>query len=414
MSILTDGKQNLPKQVELEKTVEKLLSCLPPNINVDYFLDLVRRHHCIDHSSGEKHSLIILGSAIPEELIMASGAIPYWILEGSRILSALADGFVPRDTDPVSRAALGCLQHNMEFFPKDMLILISLVNDSTRKLAAILKAEGYRVHTLYIPPTQGQTSDVERFRQGEACADAISKYTGHRITQRGLQKAQRQIAEARKQIQHFWKITCEHPELLPDLWRLFILHSYYWADNMEDWARHLHLLNGQLMGSRIQKPHKRSGCVLLLGSPVYFPNYKLPLLIHDVNLNIAAQLDDTTERLLRPYHMEKTLTLQALIRSFYKRDCSSAYTKNNALLEAVSRFLEKKQIDGVVYHVLKGQIEYDFELERMEELFANHSIPVCRLETDYYDQDIEQLRIRLEAFQEVLAQRRFRKEAQAV
>ena len=73
--------------------------------------------------------------------------------------------------------------------------------------------------------------------------------------------------------------------------------------------------------------------------------------------------------------------------------------------------IRKKNIDGVVWHVLKGQIEYDFELERMEELFEKHDIPVFRLETDYNKQDIEQLRIRMEAFAEVLEQKKYRKGA---
>ena len=63
--------------------------------------------------------------------------------------------------------------------------------------------------------------------------------------------------------------------------------------------------------------------------------------------------------------------------------------------------------------VLKGQIEYDFELERYEKLFAGYGIPVFRLETDYSYQDIEQLRIRLEAFSEMLAQNRYKGVKQA-
>lgn len=67
----------------------------------------------------------------------------------------------------------------------------------------------------------------------------------------------------------------------------------------------------------------------------------------------------------------------------------------------------------MVYHVLKGQIEYDFELERFETLFAEYDIPVFRLETDYQYQDIEQLRIRLEAFSEMLTQNRYKEERKA-
>ena len=41
-------------------------------------------------------------------------------------------------------------------------------------------------------------------------------------------------------------------------------------------------------------------------------------------------------------------------------------------------------------------------------------VPVFRLETDYNYQDVEQLRIRLEAFSEVLQQKKYGKEALAI
>ena len=97
------------------------------------------------------------------------------------------------------------------------------------------------------------------------------------------------------------------------------------------------------------------------------------------------------------------------VGGMYRNDCSSAYINNEVLYHAVAECIRKKNIDGVVWHVLKGQIEYDFELERMEELFEKHDIPVFRLETSYNKQDIEQLRIRMEAFAEVLEQKKYRK-----
>lgn len=414
MNTVKTRKNKSSKEDEFGQAFEKLLGCLPPYKEINFFLNLVHRHCSFDGTYSKKPRLLILGSSVPEELIYASGAKPYWILGGSRTLSAFADDSVPRDTDPVSRAMLGSLQGGMGDFPKDALILIPLINDSSRKIAYILKEKGYLVHTVYIPPIQGRASDYELFRQGEALADAVYQYTGKRITRRGLLMAQERIAEARKQIRHFVKITSEKPEVLPGIWRLFLLHSYYYADNLEDWAGHLRMLNRQLTAANVQKNNKNTCSVLLLGSPVYFPNYKIPFLIHDIKLDIGAHLDYTTEKFLRPYQADNMLTLETLMQSFYKRDCSSAYTQNRSLFGAVSRLLSKMQISGVVYHVLKGQIEYDFELERLEELFSMHSIPVCRLETDYNYQDIEQLRIRLEAFQEVLAQRQFRREALAI
>ena len=87
--------------------------------------------------------------------------------------------------------------------------------------------------------------------------------------------------------------------------------------------------------------------------------------------------------------------------------------RNDELYRFVSWLVQKRDIEGVVYNVLKGQIDKDFELERFETLFAEYGIPVFRLETDYQYQDIEQLRIRLEAFSEMLTQNRFKEVRQA-
>jgi benzoyl-CoA reductase/2-hydroxyglutaryl-CoA dehydratase subunit BcrC/BadD/HgdB len=153
-----------------------------------------------------------------------------------------------------------------------------------------------------------------------------------------------------------------------------------------------------------------------MGSPVYFPNYKVPFLIEAAGLHISAHMDCTTLELWRsPLAKGAGEPLTAkLAGRFYKNDCSGAYAKNDTLLLKVSQFMKKNSIDGVVYQVLKGQIEADFELERFEKLFEAYGLPVFRLETDYSGQDVEQLRIRLDAFMELLTQRRYRKGAKAI
>ncbi len=100
--------------------------------------------------------------------------------------------------------------------------------------------------------------------------------------------------------------------------------------------------------------------------------------------------------------------IRNIASAWYDRDASSVFVRNNALFGYISNLVQKRDIEGVVYHVLKGQIEYDFELERFETLFSKYNIPVFRLETDYQYQDVEQLRIRLEAFSEMLAQNRYK------
>lgn len=407
-------KMKSPCKKELYDAYKKLVSCAPKCKEINYFARIVYEHFIFDKIHNQNRRLIVLGNCIPEELIYAAGASPYWVLGGSRALADFADDTVPRDTDPVSRAMFGCLQNDREEFSKDALILIPLVNDSSRKLAYLLGDKGYRVHTVYIPPMQGENSEDEMARQGEKLAEALQRQTGKKITRRTLQQAQEKVATARKQIQLFIKLTGRRVGMLSDVWRMFILYSYYCAEDITQWTIRLAYLNKWLISGGKEKAVSGPASVLLLGSPVYFPNYKLPFLIQDVDLKIAAHMDCTTQILVRPYDKDTKPTVEAVMKSFYQNDCSSAYSNNKMLFRQVSGIIKGKSIDGIVYHVLKGQIEYDFELERLEELFSAHSIPVCRLETDYNYQDIEQLRIRMEAFKEVITQRRHGKERAAV
>ena len=83
-------------------------------------------------------------------------------------------------------------------------------------------------------------------------------------------------------------------------------------------------------------------------------------------------------------------------------ETSGSWISNDGLLSAVQNRLEHLPVSGIIWHVLKGQIEYDFELPKVVALAAEYDVPVIRLETDYQQQDVEQLRIRLEAFAEML------------
>lgn len=75
--------------------------------------------------------------------------------------------------------------------------------------------------------------------------------------------------------------------------RMFILGSYYCADNLSEWSFQLECLTAKL-----RKEHKcrntEKSKVLLLGSPIYFPNYKVPFLIEEVGLELLLQADYTT------------------------------------------------------------------------------------------------------------------------
>jgi benzoyl-CoA reductase/2-hydroxyglutaryl-CoA dehydratase subunit BcrC/BadD/HgdB len=397
-------------ETEYQSVIGRLKQETPPFKEAEQLLELVQTHFSFAVRRTQHPKVIVLGSGFPEELIYAFGAVPYWGLGGSLQTGTWAGDAAPRDADPVSRSILG-LSLGLGNLARDALVLLPIVSDSTRKLAYLLRREGIKVHTIDIPPVKNESALPKYERQLELCVEALSSHTKKRLTQRALRRAAGLVAQAHDEMRRFLQLTEEHPSLLSDSWCMLICFSYYCAGDLAQWTETLARLNDRIKASHTCKPNRTNGSVLLMGSPIYFPNYKIPFLLQDVGLHISAHMDYTMQKARTALTIEETvnITMSDLVKRFYQADCSGSYAKNEQLQAAASELLDSHRIDGVVYCVLKGQIEYDFELERLESQCEQRNIPVFRLETDYNQQDVEQLRIRMEAFSEMLRQRQYQK-----
>ena len=393
-----------------------------------YFADTAYRYSVLGSSDEVQPEVLVLGPGIPEALLRAFHIHYRYLLGGSHTMTAWSDELVPRDTDPVSRSILGSI-----FAPEGArfagsLFIIPVSSDSMRKIAYLLKEEGRRIVTLDVPPEHADPRSIAMWeKQLIRMMEAIAAHTRRRISHRKIRNAVRCISLARCQLREFLR-----EENRPDVryaitgsGKLLIQNSYYFADDLDNWGKQLQILRQETGGLRgdahkTAEP-KRAGDrprILLTGSPIYFPNYKIPFLIEDAGLSIRSCLDVSTirqEELMSAKSLRTTAqAVHALAASSLAHDASAAYTCNDALRAALYREIRSGQIDGIIFHILKGQIEYDFEMTRMEEMFEYYDIPVFRLETDYQDHDIEQLRIRLEAFREMLSQARYSSGSNAV
>ncbi len=369
-----------------------------------------------------KPEVVILGTGIPEELVIAAGAQPYWLTGGSFGSLVWSDDIVPRDTDPVSRSILGYIHQPCGADFSDSLFIIPLSSDSMRKIAFELKEEGRSIVTVDIPAQRDDKSAREKWhRQMLALTEAVAKHTGSRVTRSSVLLAAQRVSAARNALKVFLDVSRGRSDIITDSARLFIAGSYFLTDDLDSWAFRLENLTRRIYHISRQMPFVRNDRpgVLLMGSPVVFPNYKIPFLIADTGLEILDTADPSAVKNSLIYdagvlHGSKSRFVKTISSVSYMNDASPAFVTNLSMQRYVSGLLQKGDIEGVVYHVLKGQIEYDFELENYEKQFSAYGVPVFRLETDYQYQDVEQLRIRLEAFSEMLAHNRCREVKKAL
>ncbi|WKY45763.1 2-hydroxyacyl-CoA dehydratase family protein [Eubacteriaceae bacterium ES2] len=406
-------------QKEYLDTLKKLMQESISSNELHYFYNVIYSYLKPEQMIKYKPEIIVMGSGIPEELIYAAGSKPFYILGGSHGAVSWSDDAVPRDTDPVSRSMLGFLLNETFNLAEKALIICPITCDANRKIAWLLKNSGKKVVTVDIPPDKSDPlASIKWTQEMKKLSEKISEHTKEKITEQKLKSAARLLNQTRKLMSEFITLCEEMSPTFKGSTRMAVLNAYYYCRDLRNYSMHLKNLNLELIEKirtqMTQTNNKPS--VLLMGSPVFLPNYKIPFLIEDIGMHIEATLDVTTQKIYsgsKKEHQDIDI-FTAVIFSQLRYDCSTAYSKNEMLYQSALWQIRKNKIDGVIFHVLKGQIEYDFELERLEKLFAEAGTPVFRLETDYQYQDVEQLRIRMEAFMEMLTQNQYRENRAAV
>ena len=387
-----------------------------PNVrSLRYFLNTAARWHEYFDKDLATPEVVVLGTGIPEQLIHGCSTTPYHLLGGSHAACQWSDDVVPRDSDPVSRSILGHALRLAERTDIDPLFVVPTANDNMRKIAYLLKRGGSAVLPVDIPSVGTSAATQLRWEHAaETLVSTVSRHVGTRATARSLRRADELVGTARAAMVDFQNTCTACEGALGGEARLLVLHSYYMAEDLAEWTAMLNELSAEVRkrhaAMRSQAgPRSR---ILVIGSPILFPQYKVPSLIHDAGMHLLTTVDAaSTSRYASLTARERTgnrrRLVHAIARKHYPLDASSAHVVNHAMEQYVQYLISNMEVEGIVCHILKGQIEYDFLLGRLEPLFERHDIPVFRLETDYQYQDVEQLRIRLEAFAEMLQQRAF-------
>ena len=377
-----------------------------------WFIDMMRGAFSDNALKHLEPRLIVLGEDIPQELALALDPKARFVLGGSLETTHWSDALLPRDADPVSRSACGWLLNPHFNLAEDALVVTALSSDNRRKLVQLLRGHGIKVAAADMPPKGTTRAGQETWTQSMLrLVDDMERHLHTRLTYRRLASAIEEKRRLQRGIAAFRQAALAVPHYIPAVLRGIVIESVWYAPDRTEWLRQLYRLTGELRAlakARYVRPDDRPH-VLLAGSPVIFPNEKLPNLLEASGLNLIDRVDSLSMQMRIPSPQPRRFEgvddlLSHIAEKRLPWEVSGAWTENRGFVAAIKTRLEKQRVDGIVYHVLKGQVEYDFELPRVEALASSMGVPVFRLETDYQQQDVEQLRIRMEAFCEILRQ----------
>lgn len=346
---------------------------------------------------------------VPAELVYAAGAMPVRLCSGSYTAYSIGDDYIPRDACPLVKAVMGFGKIKaLPAFDNCSLLVAPVTCDCKKKLAGVIGSVKNTV-PLHVPPLKKDDADTEVFlKELYRLIPLLEKETGKQVTAKSLAEGINMVGNAQYEMSEFLKYRRHDPALMSGTQVMSVMNAYsYMPVNL--WAEQMHRLNEELK-LRLSQGHfvsrKNQPRILVTGSPIAFPNIKVPLLIEEMGGVLAADETCMGERGLYDPVSVIDASFDGMMRSLasrYTKPCTCpVFVDNSQRIYRIKQMIKDSKIQGVIYHVLRGCLVYDYEYQLMEEAMGKIDIPIIRVESDYNEEDVEQLRIRIEAFIELI------------
>jgi benzoyl-CoA reductase/2-hydroxyglutaryl-CoA dehydratase subunit BcrC/BadD/HgdB len=346
------------------------------------------------------------GNYVPEEIIYASGAIPLCLVHGGSAPSAdAALSVLPEVICPFARTQIGerALKNNPYYSMIDMLVA-PITCQHLKKVAETWEYySDIEIFKLGIPHQyDGDFELVYYADRLMALRDMLQAFTGNEISSEKIGQAidlYNKMREFLKKISLLRRAP-DSPLCALDFIRLN--HASFYADptlmvDVLDSVYH------QLMEKQ-QVTKEETPRLLLLGPNIGYGDYKILELVEAAGGKIV--IEEICEG-IRYYWkgIEKNGDLfQSLAKGYLVNRLPCAFMTGSAKkrLDFALKLAADFNVSGVIWYELINCETYDSESYFFAQKMGERNIPMLILESDYGTADVGQLKVRIEAFLEMI------------
>lgn len=364
-----------------------------------------------DLSTGKNREKLIgtFCLSTPEELIYAAGAVPVRLSAGIHATTPMGEDYLPVLSCPIVKSTVGLFHLELlSIYKRCKLVIIPTTCDWMKKIGEILRNH-IPVWTLEVPQVRERESARRHWvEEVYGLKREIERFTGSKITKNRLREAIRLIQRAQLEFRRLYRIRMTETPVISGSDAMLIMNAYFY-DEVDRWTAAMSRLNDELeerLRERVAVCPKNVPRIMLTGSPIIFPNWKLPHMIEEAGgIIVCDDLCSSNRYIYDPIAIDESTMpdMMIAIAERYLLPCTCPrFSPNNDRIERILQMVEDFRVTGVIYHVLRGCHLYDFEERHIHEILQEKGIPQIKIETDYSLEDRGQVQTRIEAFLEIL------------
>jgi benzoyl-CoA reductase/2-hydroxyglutaryl-CoA dehydratase subunit BcrC/BadD/HgdB len=367
----------------------------------------LRVRELMDHKAGGGKVVGLYCVFVPEDLILAAGAIPVGLCAGTQFSIPDAEEVLPRNTCALIKSSFGFkVGRTCPYVQASDFVIGETTCDGKKKMYEIL-AEHHPTHVMEVPQKKtplGRQLFLEELRGLVAKLEAE---TGVAITADKLAQATAVIEAKRRALQRLQGIRKARPVPVSGLDAVLVTQVSFYDDPVRFTEKVNALceeLEGKIAaGEGVAAPD--SPCVLVSGSPMAIPNWKLHQILEESGAVVVGEESCTGTRYFNYLTPENDGSLAGQLEAIADRQLEThcaCFTPNDERTQDILTLAREWEVDGVVHYSLQFCHTFANEAVKVEKALAEEDIPLLRIETDYGDEDIGQLKTRVDAFLEMI------------
>ena len=341
---------------------------------------------------------------VPEEIVLALNALCIGLCAGAELGFEAAEQYLPRNTCSLIKSAFGFkLAKACPYIEATDMIVGENTCDGKKKAYESYKDIVGNLYVMDIPQMKSQSGRDLLMAEFKKFAAAVEELTGNKLSVENLKKGIETVNNKRQAVLRLSKLRAANPVPISGL-DVLLANQVFFYDDPVRFTNSVHAICDELE-KRIENGvgvfTKETPRILISGCPMAIPNWKIPHILETSGATIVGEEMCTGERGTQNLTDINGNSVEKLIDNivdrYMKIDCA-IFTPNQSRYEHIKEMAEKYQADGVLHYSLQFCQPYSHESIPFGKELENDGIPVLNLETDYSQEDVGQLKTRIEAF----------------
>lgn len=342
---------------------------------------------------------------IPEEIVLAAGAVCVGLCGGSQGSVPDAEKILPRNICPMVKSAFGFKVGRIcPYFQVVDFVYGETTCDAKKKTWEILDTM-VPTYVMEIPQLKRQRDLDLWLAEVKDFKTKVEEVAGRAISEEEMASAIKTMNNKRKALQRLNSLRHHNPTPISGKDGLLIEQIAFYDEPMR-FAEKVNALCDELeerIKNGVAVPSKDATRVMVAGTPMALPNWKIHNLVEGAGAVIVNEESCIGTRYFKDLIDESVSGMDGMLAALtdrYKEIDCSCFTPNDERITQVIKEFHESKAQGIINYSLQFCHTYNIEEIRIRQACEREKIPYLFIESDYSAEDIGQVQTRIEAFLE--------------